>query len=100
MFSYCGFLQQLMFQGAGVKGNLLKTESGDFSLGPLREGLFSLLCFLLLFVFGWICYWMDTTANNLYKNLGISSKKQFYKTLVKHITLILRLFSVMASIPT
>jgi len=30
-------------------GNLLKNENWDFSPGPLREALFSLLGFLLLF---------------------------------------------------
>lgn len=35
--------------GCWGKGNLLKNEKWDFSLGPVREGLFSFLCFLLLF---------------------------------------------------
>lgn len=74
-------------QGAGGKGNLLKNENCNFSLGPLKGKPFlspSLPSFL--FVFGWIWFWRDTTANHLYKNLGIYSKKQFYRPLVKQIT--------------
>lgn len=59
MFSYGGFLRQLMFQGAGVEEICSRMKSGNFSLGPLREGLFSLLCFLLfsLFLVGFDTGW-------------------------------------------